>query len=437
MRKLNKTKLLGTVMALLAAFTMIVAGTYAWLTISKSPAAEGIRVMVGGGSTIYLAPDVTDENGNHYPGKFSDSLFLSQGDGSVGVTGLKPVSTADGLNWFLPTYYTPDDAQVQNYEAYIGQVKPIQEFESDAQLRYANLGKDEDTSKGSYLYMDFWVVSVNSDFDLHVSTSDEYGVGSYAIGLQEVVKTETGGYTLKTVKNPATECLRVGFLVNQNAAKSGDMAAYAKSGDFADQYRNLRGNYQEKGKSLDASQNLNTFTIYEPNADLHTAYPELKGKYVRTDPVGLVSEMIQPVTIEDRLCTQLASTWSEVDGVFQAAVLQAEKKGVELTESNLREYFYKQYLQNQTSPYVKKGDFIEKTVDLYLNFVVENNKIVTDMSEAATATASTTKIVTLDRNVPQRVRMFVWLEGQDVDCTGNTNADQFALSIELAGGPVQ
>ena len=45
--------------------------------------------------------------------------------------------------------------------------------------------------------------------------------------------------------------------------------------------------------------------------------------------------------------------------MFQAAVLQAEKKGVELTESNLREYFYKQYLQNQTSPYVKKGDFIE------------------------------------------------------------------------------
>ena len=44
-------------------------------------------------------------------------------------------------------------------------------------------------------------------------------------------------------------------------------------------------------------------------------------------------------------------------------------------------------------------------------------------------------IVATERNVPQRVRMFVWIEGQDVDCVSNTAIDQsqFSLNVELAG----
>ena len=146
---------------------------------------------------------------------------------------------------------------------------------------------------------------------------------------------------------------------------------------------------------------------------------------------------MQPIDIEDRLCTQLASTWADIDGVFQAAVLQAQNEGVELTESNLRDYFYKTYLQGQTSSYVRKGSFIENTIDLYLQFATEKNEFVTDVSGISRSSASTTKIVTLKKNTPQRVRMFLWLEGQDIDCTENTAADEFALSIELAGGSVQ
>ena len=146
---------------------------------------------------------------------------------------------------------------------------------------------------------------------------------------------------------------------------------------------------------------------------------------------------VQLVDMAGRLCTQLASAWADADNVFQAAVRQAESKGEKLTESNLRDYFYKVYLQNQTSPYVKKGKFIKNTVDLYLQFAMEKGMIVTDVSDIVVDNASTTKLVTLDKNTPQRIRMFVWLEGQDVDCTKGANADQLALSIELAGGSVQ
>ena len=437
MKHMKKAKLLGAVLALLAAGALIVSGTYAWLTISKSPAAEGIQIMVSGGSAIYMAPDITDKNGNHYPGEFSDKLQLAWGDGSGYVAALTPVSTADGLNWFLPAYYAPDDPEVQGFEAAIGQRKPIAEFENDSTLRYANLGKEEKTEKGSYLYVDFWVVSLNSNFDLHVSRSDELGVGSYAIGLQEVVKNEDGSYSLKTGEGSSAECLRIGFLINQNDAKAADAAAYARSDNYVDRYKNLRGSYQEKGESITAAQNLNSFTVYEPNADLHTAFPELNGKYIRTDAVGLVDGKVQLVDMAGRLCTQLASAWTDADNVFQAAVREAKSKGVKLTESNLRDYFYKVYLQNQTSPYVEKGNFIKNTVDLYLQFAVEKGMIVTDVSDIDEDNASTTKLVTLDKNTPQRIRMFVWLEGQDVDCTNGADANQLALSIELAGGSVQ
>ena len=43
-------------------------------------------------------------------------------------------------------------------------------------------------------------------------------------------------------------------------------------------------------------------------------------------------------------------------------------------------------------------------------------------------------IIELEQNVPQRIRMFIWLEGQDIDCPASANSARFAVNIELAGG---
>ena len=42
-------------------------------------------------------------------------------------------------------------------------------------------------------------------------------------------------------------------------------------------------------------------------------------------------------------------------------------------------------------------------------------------------------IVKLEKNVPQRIRLFIWLEGEDVDCVNSASASAFAFRIELAG----
>ena len=52
--------------------------------------------------------------------------------------------------------------------------------------------------------------------------------------------------------------------------------------------------------------------------------------------------------------------------------------------------------------------------------------------DTATATDDV-YITTLQKDVPQRIRMFIWLEGQDADCANHALSSTFAVNIELAG----
>ena len=57
-----------------------------------------------------------------------------------------------------------------------------------------------------------------------------------------------------------------------------------------------------------------------------------------------------------------------------------------------------------------------------------------DVAQLKTAGATDdVYIIELERNVPQRIRMFIWLEGQDVDCTNVTELSSLMLYLELAG----
>ena len=67
-------------LAVVLSVALIVTATYAWTTLSKSPAVENIKITIGGGHTILLAPDMqTKLDGEvcHYPGYFNDPrLFI-------------------------------------------------------------------------------------------------------------------------------------------------------------------------------------------------------------------------------------------------------------------------------------------------------------------------------------------------------------------------
>lgn len=432
MKKKAYIKIACTAAALLCAMAMIVMSSYAWLTASTSPVAEGIQVAVGGGSTILLAPDLVNSAGKHYPGAFGATLRLDDLLDTKQYSGLTPVSTADGLSWYLPAYYTENDPEVQARTSKAGDLKPYNQFLCDTTLTYANLlAGDESAAKGSYLYVDFWVVSPGSRYELRVSTSDDAsGAGSYVVDLPQVVETKAG-FAMQTPEYPASESLRVGFLVNQNAAADSVAAYAANRGD--QRYTTLRGGYQEKGKLTSALYSYNRFHIYEPNGSSHTAQGETG--YIATYPLGRNGTSVTGIPVGGKLSVQMASQWEEnkVNDLFKASVKQA---GDTATAADVQAQLYKTLAGR--SDYVNKGQFIQNTDQLYTSMGEDHTVLRATIEQMDKAGANeSNSIVTLERNVPQRIRMFIWLEGQDADCVSGASVSGFAMRIELAGSTVK
>ncbi len=434
MKKRAYIKIACTAAALLCAMTMIAMSSYAWLTASTSPVAEGIQVAVGGGSTILLAPDLVNDAGVHYPGAFGDTLRLDDLLNTGAYSGLTPVSTADGLSWYLPVYYTEDDPEVQAGTARAGDLKPYDQFLCDETLTHANLpAGDETAAEGSYLYVDFWVVSPGSRYELRVSTSnDASGAGSYVADLPQVAETAEG-FAMQAPEYPASESLRVGFLVNQNAAAD-SAVAYADGGD--QRYTTLRGCYQKAGEQVQPAFSYNTFHIYEPNGSSHSTLEEVQD-YIATYPLGRNGTSVTGIPVGGRLSVQMASRWTEdvVDDVFKASVQQAQAAGT-ATAAEVQARLYKTLAGR--SDYVNKGQFLQNTDKLYAGMGEDHTVSWVTLEQMDKAGANeSNSIVTLERNVPQRIRMFIWLEGQDVDCISGASVSGFAMRIELAGSTVK
>ncbi len=163
------------------------------------------------------------------------------------------------------------------------------------------------------------------------------------------------------------------------------------------------------------------------------------GEYSVTQPIALDGAKVYLADISDRLTVQLPSTFNQssdgsdilIKQIFGAYSLGVKDKN--LTEDELFNDFYGNYLQYQLSPYVSSGKFIKNASDLYsaaANGTVSSENV----GKVSTAgAADNAVIVTLEKNVPQRVRMYVWLEGQDSDCVNSVAGKNIAINLELAG----
>lgn len=453
------TKLITSILALVVAASLAVMSTYAWVTISGAPEVDGIQVNIGGSNTIMVAADmvVVDDDGSvhHYPGEFSQDLNLMQYDSYdylQELSGLTPVSTSDGVSWFLPVYYQSEDPLVQKGLAVDAQIKDISQFLLDNQLTHANIvaQEEQETNSGGYVYLDFWVVAPASNYRLRVSTGDaSEDSGSYVISLMAPTEMDTDGdgendaYTLQAADQTVAASIRVGFLANQDFAKYDDMLHYLASDSYVDRYTHLMGQYQEPGENILLYANAqNRFTIYEPNGDLHpTAEGDTAGYYQITKPLGIVDGVISETDIQDILTVQKSSVWNNsvsglgtmIEQEFQTAV--AGRAFQSDTLNQVFNMFYQERLQGQLSRYLSRGMFVENTGTLYSvadtdDGIVAHDSAVLRMLSGATEDVY---ITTLQKDVPQRIRMFIWIEGQDSDCINHVTASSIAINIELAG----
>ena len=438
-------KLIVIVFQLMLALSVAAMSSYAWLVLSANPAVEGIQITIGGGNTILVAADLTaaGEDGTvyHYPARFQDTLNFGQHQSYEYLKDLReltPVSTADGLNWYLPAYYDLTDQAVQDGKKMAGDLKPIQSFTLDDRLRHANLSGEESglAAQGSYAYLDFWVVSPGTGYTLRLSTGEDSG-GSCVVGLMDVTRT-ADGYTLTKGEGSAENCVRVGLLVNPDDIIDNTMVYYQNSPAYNQQYTRLKGLYMEPEKGYVYSSDYR-FTIYEPNGDAHVE-DTLNGSYQITEPVGLVNGAVGQVDVRDRLTVQTASTWlmagedsqdTQIEQRFQAA-LAGFAEG--LAEEEMASKFYNEYLGGQLSPYIDKGAFLKSTQNLYNAAAADGVAAPEYLQGQHTAGATDdVYIVKLEKDVPQRIRLFVWLEGQDGDCVNSAAASSISLRLELAG----
>ena len=449
MNKLT-VKLISVFLALIMSVTVVFAASYAWMVLSKNPAATGIQVAIGGGNTILVAPNISYEleDGTicNYPGDFSDRMDFSQQsayDYLQTVGKLNPVSTVNGVNWIIPVYYSNADPEVQSGLIPSGAIKDFSDFYVDNFLSYANLPEDQASKihEGHYVYMDFWVVSPGGDYKLRISSDvDAAEGGSFAIDLLEAEASDAG-YTLAKSSSGISAAVRVGFLANDLPLMDDSIRIYAQSSGYDERYSLLKGVYQEPNAGT-AYLEQNRFTIYEPNGDYHPLDSTLDGCYVETEPLGLLEGRIVTRRTRNNLTVQKKSTWLSVEGTtdttrleqyFQTALYAQSKKDLSADEAEA--LFYDAYLQRQLSVYVQKGGFIQRTGNLYAQ-LAEGNGIVSanTLADQNYGATDDVYIIKLERNVPQRIRMFIWLEGQDIDCVNSISASQLALNIELAGG---
>ena len=454
MMKKIQIKLISVILLLGLSVSIVVASSYAWMVLSTSPVATGMQVVIAGGNTVLIAPNirVTMEDGTvcNYPGLFSDKMNFNQQtayDYLDEIGNLTPVSTVNGIDWILPAYYSGMDSEVQQGRIPSGTIKDISAFTVDSELSHANLSAEDEGSiyQGHYVYVDFWVVSPAKDYKLRVSTGiDAVDGGSFVIDLLEPEATTTG-YTLKNPIGSPSAAVRIGFLANGLTQTDGSVELYKSSPYYDSRFTHLKGLYQEPETGT-AYLSENRFTIYEPNGDAHPAYPEIDGTYVETKPLALIEGRIMEQRTRfyknSYLTVQKASTWALADNYittaieqrFQTALFAGTWKDIE-TEK-MTELFYGSYLQGQISPYVCKGGFVQSTEVLYNN-INSLGSISQELLRNENAGATDDAIIIeLERNVPQRIRMFIWLEGQDVDCIESICTSRFAVNIELACGDV-
>ena len=168
--------------------------------------------------------------------------------------------------------------------------------------------------------------------------------------------------------------------------------------------------------------------IYEPNGILHPS-----GKtngYTVTQPLCYdpFLQTISSADVSEYLAVQTVTSWKNTppfSEIFTTAIA-----GRTFSDAlSAQEYFYGSYLQNGFDSYLETGLFFKDTSALYHSTAEQMQSL------AQAGAADHAVITTLRRNVPQRIRVFVWLEGQDGDCAaaGAVEASQIALRLEFAG----
>ena len=300
-------------LGLMAVLTLLVAATYTWFSLSKTPRVNDMdmHITTPAGLEIALSYDSPDE-------EWGQALDFD--DMVSEMSPLKPCTWSDADQQFYAVVYGTDGRMTDTWT-------PL----TDEQ----NANRDD-----VFGYYTMGTLYARSDSPVAVSLSEAVtledgtqSIGTYLIGTpvwnEQMILHQNGG-------SGAEYAVRVGIRVTPVDAEG------SPSGDP-------------------------TFYIYEPNSDGHV---EGETGYVSTTSIDGTDYLVP----EERMITQTTSTWTEA-------------------------------------------------------YPVERSVTLREMGEFTTET----ELFSLTAGGMVRLDLYIWLEGQDVDCTNKIgDAAQIMASIQFA-----
>lgn len=524
----NRKKLFISAVSLTIAVIMLAVASFAWFTISTNPEIANVKFTVHAPYVLLLSKD--GEN-------FYETIDIS--DMFEDFVGLRPVSTIDGVHWFIPTY-----------DPSTGELNDPENFIMDSKLEYANAitptaqtGAEafNADNKGYYVYTDIWIkTEVEQGCDVRLSIPHavdedelEHRYGTYVLSQYSV---EDGVEAFLGRNSEAA--IRIGFL-----------PVLDKDDDDSGGSGGQKGEETTSVETTSASPVLEPdpnyqFIIFEPNADKRSAInkPSEAGAYVKdytydadtfkkgtynvTRPIGYLTGEGETIKVRyfgyipgEDLSENFFLKGLDDDGnekYFEVEVMEPEEEEedeegsadpvdgggedpvdgggedpvdppviycVTVAEDDQREIvydtrtdtfmyigqtglvLYKEVKQTVSELEIPADQLIVqkastwKTLGLKSKFVegdplsLDSRDIETfgrfvdttalysalgddkacDLGSVATDIAGNALVLTLPDTTPVHIRLFVWVEGQDVDCWNDIVLGQFRVNIELAG----
>jgi len=387
-----KRKLLMAGLSLTVAVVMMVTASMAWMTISTKPEISSIQV------TLYTKQTLLSSSNNQ-----NYVQYLDISEQFKNLAPLRPASTTDGVNWFIPTYNEvvnpKDDDQTDD-----GALNAASEFVLDDSLKYANVsiaGKTGDELReairnGYYVYADFWLKTEEEGCKVRLSVPESKSslqsgeektgkYGSYVLAGEEQMTVEGNRAGFMSTRE-AESCVRVGFLFTDPQTQTKKFIIYEPNADQRSSEEKPTDHTYVHGYTFDAG-----------------SYKD--GNYIKTQPIGKDGngKGKEQNLMPDQLIIQKKSEW----GSGAAAKFSAGETPSSNEVNTLGKFLSPAGIYNAGGTAVAVAG--------------QTGDIGSDV------------LMTLKQDVPVEVRMFIWLEGQDVDCWNDIAAGSFVVNLELAG----
>ena len=404
-----KKKLIIAGLSLTISLVMIVSASVAWLTISTAPEVSGIQVSLYTDRTI-----LSSNNGTNFEQYVKLEDFNNYAP-------LKPTSTVDGINWFKPAYlevYKPIKNLGESKETVVPTDALGEPLVDDGMLlgadQFTLVGTGEyNNAKGNgatnyYVYADFWLMTEENECNVRLSVpsildtagggfnlqdgEDKRYVGSYVLAGKEQM-TKNGQPAGIMSDREVESCVRVGFMIDPDNESDVDTK----------------------------------FIIYEPNADLRSSNKPTDHTYV----LGYDSNKSEDATAvyEDGNYIKTQPIAKDADG-----------KGT-VYDGNYNLIIQKKSAWKNDVDFSKENDKPDsEDVEIFGKFISSEdiktqyqNSRSFEIAKAQNGQTSSDVILTLEEDKPVKIRLFVWIEGQDVDCWNDVAAGSFVVNLELAG----